>query len=182
MAGESGQQEVLELGPSGRLRAVLRMVGGVGLAVAILFALLLLFGPERDPLPLVLLPVQGLLALAPYIGVSLRTTVKVDQSRITIAGGPRLARGSWAWSQILEVCMLRQGGWTIAVRPRGSTWDVPGPQAPAVVQVPFRSRDAVQEARSLLSTLCQRHGAMFTESAEGLGSAPPGSRLRGGRG
>ncbi|MGB3764442.1 MAG: hypothetical protein WA966_14605 [Ornithinimicrobium sp.] len=171
-------EAVLELGPSGRLRVVLRIVAVLGVVVAVLLVLAI-GSADGGVWRLIVFPVLQLMVSAgPIVVVHLRTTVRIDPTGITISGGHRQYRGSWAWPEILEVAMVRQGSWAIAVRPRGSVWDAPGPQSPAAVTVPFRDRAARETACDRLSDLCEQHGVLFTENGDGVGSAPPGSSLR----
>lgn len=101
----------------------------------------------------------------------------------------RTRRGttSYAWEDLLEV------GWStlaahrfsavgsgVVVRPRGGPFDVPGPNAPAMlVQMPSHGRDAHSEARAVLRSWCERHGVVFSDDGgRMLGNAPPGSPYR----
>ena len=131
MAGDEREAADLsvELGPSGRLRAVLKIVAGVAVVVAVTIAIGVVTG-GRSP-NLLFIAIQLAAGLAPQVVVSLRTTVQVDHGGIRIVGGPRIARGAWAWEDLIEICLTRQPGvWTLGVRPRGSVWDQPGPDRP----------------------------------------------------
>lgn len=177
MSDDVGAAPTLEVGPSGRARTVSMMVAVVGLPGGALLTLGLLGTGAPPWASIAMITGQALLTVAPWARMLLRTTVTAGPDGITVVG-PRPARGSWAWSEILEVCFARQGAWAIGVRVRGSVWHAPGPQAPAVAMVTFPDRASRDAARQVLADLCRRHGVVFTETRQGFGSAPPGSRLR----
>lgn len=180
--GEDGSGEIdarsVELGPSGRLRAVLKILAAATVVVATTIGLVLLLGRQAVP-SFWFLPIQLAAGLGPLIVVSLRTTVQIDGDGVRIIGGSKLARGDWGWEDLLEVCLTRQSGaWSLAVRPRGSVWDQPGPTAPAIVLPTMKDRATRERAQRALRWWCMDRDVVFTETGMGLGSAPPGSPLR----
>lgn len=177
---DSGEADDLsvELGPSGRLRAVLKIVAAATVIIASMIVLILVLGRQAVP-SFGFLPIQLAAGLGPLIVVSLRTTVQIDGDGVRIIGGSKVARGDWSWDELLEVCLTRQGRvWSLAVRPRGSAWDQPGPTAPAIVQPPMKDRATRERAQRVMKSWCNSQDVVFTESGFGLGSAPPGSPLR----
>lgn len=178
MDDQTTEFPTLEIGPSGRTRAVVTMIAVLGSIAAVCLTLAFIL-PGDNHWTVLLLPFQFVGTLAPYVVTSLRTTITIGPDQVAISGGGRVMRGSWSWADLTECVMVRQGGpWTIGFRPRGSTWDSPGPTAPAFGQVTFPNAAARDEARDLLVRLCEHHGVPFSEELDGLGSAPPGSPLR----
>lgn len=110
----TAEELVVEIGPSGRLRAALRILAvATGILVASI-VLVLLFGGDRQAISTFgFLPIQAAIGMAPYVMVSWRVTVQIDSQGVRILGGPQAIRGDWAWDDLLEVCLTRQGvAWT----------------------------------------------------------------------
>ncbi|MBF4161693.1 hypothetical protein [Nocardioides acrostichi] len=116
----------------------------------------------------------------PQLLVGLRTTVRIDPQGITVRGGRSEHRGRWVWSEVTEVCMMTEGPrWVVGIRPRGSVWDTPGPTAPVEARVSAGDRSDFTRARDAVAQWSVGHPVFLSDTYEGLGSAPPGSNLRG---
>jgi hypothetical protein len=168
-------------------------LGAAGLRTGALVALslALLAGAvvwlTREPSILVLYPAFGALWIAGVLLTRRRDTVVLCEDALVVR-----SRGSerrYPWGDVLELSWRGAtwpyfGGGPLA-RVRGGPWDVPGPNAPAVLATLAvfgqRGRDAAVAA---LRAAAERHGVPYTDDLawrEGTGRRPrPGGPVTAG--
>lgn len=179
MESTSSPELPLVLGPSGRLRAVTSALAGLGMVAAVWFGVVGVMGDSDALRTSLAIGIQTLILTLPRVLVAFKTKVVIDADAISVSGLAARTRGTWQWSDVKEVCLVKQqGDWSLGIRPDGSIWDMPGPQSPAVTPVVFGSAVGYYDARNVLQNLCDEHGIPFSDEVDGLGSAPPGSSLR----